>query len=54
MSKEGHRRPRTSEAHYLAMHMQMQEKDSAFQGEPKIATHALDEKEQFCRQQGVL
>lgn len=26
----------------------------AFQREPKIATHALDEKEQSCRQQGVL
>lgn len=62
MSKEGHRRQRTGEAHYQAMHTQMQEKDSAFQWGPKIAkhaldkkaTHALDKKEQSCRQQGVL
>lgn len=54
VSKEGHRRQRTGEAHYRAMHTQMQEKDSAFQRGPKIATHASDEKEQSCRQQGVL
>lgn len=54
VSKEGHRRQRTGEAHYRAVHTQMQEKDSAFQRGPKIATHALDEKEQSCRQQGVL
>lgn len=54
MSKEGHRRQRTGETHYLAMHTQMQEKDSAFQGGSKLGMHALDEKEQSCGQCGAL
>lgn len=54
MSKEGPRRQRTGEIHYLAMHTQMQEKDSDFPGGTKLAMHALDAKESSCRQWGAL
>ena len=54
MSKEGPRRQRTGEIHYLAMHTQMQEKDSDFPGGTNLAMHALDVKESRPADSGVL
>lgn len=54
MSKEGHRRQKTGETHYLVMHMQMQEKDSAFQGGSELTVQPWMRKEESCRPWGAL